>query len=642
MTHRVVIFRVDVGSGARPTYRRVRSSAVVMTMLIAASACVAAVVTGLPGMTFIAGDSQLTARSDPAGLAHSGLPSSSPLDPCGADSTACCAGAGINASASSWTNVSTCFTVAPSARSDAAFAYDGQSSSLVLFGGHQGSIDFGDTWEFSSGGWTNVTPPAPNGTNTPTARFGASVAYDNVSGEIVLFGGMGPRGFDNDTWTWTTTGWHEVPTAVAPSARDYAAMAFDARLGVVVLFGGNNLTGARSDTWEFNGVSWTNVTTSVLTPPTARYEAGVAYDPVEQAVVLFGGFGTGGVRHDTWTFNGSGWRDLGYLNLTNSPPGRLDPQMTFDPLGGTVVLYGGAGLKNARWGDVWRFSAGNWTNVSSSAGPAFAARSGGGMAFLVTPDNPPGEEMVLFGGSLNQTLWASDTWLYGNSLPLGVPPPWTPRTLFDDTQPIRVLANVIGGVGPYRYSWQGGLQEVTGCLTNNSSQIDCTPSPITSTESFAVLTVVTDSGPVTTVGGSALLTIAPKLTVTAFYTSPGTPVAGQSFSLIVTAQGGIAPRNYSYLGLPTGCPSENLAKLSCLGTSVGDYFVVVTVTDAVGGLVMDNDTVVVVSPGTSSTNSLTTLDVILGVAIGGAAVVLIGAAVYWRSRPPPPSTGGGG
>jgi hypothetical protein len=50
----------------------------------------------------------------------------------------------------------------------------------------------------SSGPQWNPQAPA---TSSP-ARHGASTAYDESTGNVVLFGGLGSSGPFNDTWLW--------------------------------------------------------------------------------------------------------------------------------------------------------------------------------------------------------------------------------------------------------------------------------------------------------------------------------------------------------------------------------------------------------------------------------------------------------
>jgi len=77
-------------------------------------------------------------------------------------------------------------------------------------------------------------------------------------------------------------------------------MAYDADLGSVVLFGGVDQPGSQSnETWLWNGADWYEI--HPATVPTARWAAGIDYDPIARNLVLFGGFGTTTLS-DTWLF----------------------------------------------------------------------------------------------------------------------------------------------------------------------------------------------------------------------------------------------------------------------------------------------------------------------------------------------------
>ena len=91
-------------------------------------------------------------------------------------------------------------------------------------------------------------------------------------------------------------------------------MVYDAATQSIVLFGGTGPGGVMSDTWVWNGSSWSQAPRG----PGQRYGQGMAYDPVHQQVVMFGGYDggisagggggeNGGYLYDTWLWNGSSW-----------------------------------------------------------------------------------------------------------------------------------------------------------------------------------------------------------------------------------------------------------------------------------------------------------------------------------------------
>ncbi len=76
-------------------------------------------------------------------------------------------------------------------------------------------------------------------------------------------------------------------------------MAYDASLGRVVIFGGGYSTPLQNQTWVWDGINWTEVHPAVS--PGARYAASMAYDPLNNGLVLFGGFSPQ-TLDDTWMF----------------------------------------------------------------------------------------------------------------------------------------------------------------------------------------------------------------------------------------------------------------------------------------------------------------------------------------------------
>ncbi len=97
-----------------------------------------------------------------------------------------------------WAQLAT--RLAPQKRAGARLVLAGPDA-LLLFGG-QGAIDpLGDTWLLRQREWFEQDP-----THSPSARFGAALAYDAARKRVVLFGGTSVaatgRILLGDTWTW--------------------------------------------------------------------------------------------------------------------------------------------------------------------------------------------------------------------------------------------------------------------------------------------------------------------------------------------------------------------------------------------------------------------------------------------------------
>ena len=172
----------------------------------------------------------------------------------------------------------------PVGRYDASMTYDPALGFVLLFGGANVTeyptscgghpyaivctVVIGDTWGFSDGVWTNLTVHIIG--SSPTARWGAPMAYSPQSQTVMLYGGSTATGYVSDCWT----------------------------------FSGNRVT---------NQYYWTACNQGGLFPP-ARAFGGLTYDITDSELVLFGGVSTTGPLGDTWTYSGSSWTQLIYAS----------------------------------------------------------------------------------------------------------------------------------------------------------------------------------------------------------------------------------------------------------------------------------------------------------------------------------------
>ncbi len=293
------------------------------------------------------------------------------------------------AMAQSWTKVS---ESGPSARRDAAMAYDSARGVVVLYGGWNGSY-LGDTWEWDGSSWTQVS------TWGPTRRNGHAMAYDSAHGVVVMFGGQTIGGREDDTWIWDGNNWTNVtPVGISPDERHRHAMAYDSARGRVVLFGGADdpMDPEFGDTWEWDGSAWTQVSTS---GPTSRQYHKMAYDSVRGRVVLFGGEHNAYTSDDTWEWDGTSWSEVS----SSGPSRRYEHCMAYDSARGVVVLFGGLDFAWNYTNDTWEWDGGSWTQTGSSGPPV---RSSAGMAY-----DSARARTVMFGGM--GWPYLGDTWEYG-------------------------------------------------------------------------------------------------------------------------------------------------------------------------------------------------------------------------------------
>jgi hypothetical protein len=186
---------------------------------------------------------------------------------------------------------------------------------------------------------TRALHPAPAKTGPPPSpRAGASVAYDDARGQMVLFGGsMQGHGMLDETWTWDGQGWTHQHPATSPPGRQAASMAYDAARHRVVLIGGigNALTGKGQvelgDTWTWDGHSWTQEHPATELP--AMDSIPLAYDRVSQLVIAFYVDPQPNGKPHTLAWNGRDWHEL---HPANEPTASAQGSLVWD---GSRLLY---------------------------------------------------------------------------------------------------------------------------------------------------------------------------------------------------------------------------------------------------------------------------------------------------------------
>lgn len=265
---------------------------------------------------------------------------------------------------------------------------------VYLHSGSQTSLGAGqsDTFSWNGSVWTDRT------TSTVVARrnFGFAPAQNSA---LLLFGG-----FDTavngttraDTLLLSTSGWALQAPASAPSARTWPAMAYDPLRQRTVLFGGlASPTTPLQDTWEWNGTTWFLRTPT--TTPGARFGAVMSWDPVRSRIVLFGGDSFAAVSNEVWEWDGTNWapRSVGALK----PPPRRLAGLAWNPTRQTFILHGGVDVAGTPLTDTWELNGATWRYMRE--GPPLGATPlawdpGLQRAIVMGPVPPPAGEVQMW------------------------------------------------------------------------------------------------------------------------------------------------------------------------------------------------------------------------------------------------------
>lgn len=294
-----------------------------------------------------------------------------------------------------WTDVTP--PAAPPARGYFGMAHDSSRQLTVLFGG---TVDrtsaLGDTWEFDGRGWVETSPAG-----SPPPREQPTMVYDAFREQIVMFGGGSVEAgtLQNDTWRYVDGQWEEVLPAQSPSSRTSHTMAYDPIRDRVVLFGGRSVVAfGLSDTWEFDGSEWERM--EPPQSPSGRFWHSMAYDASRKRIVLFGGFTADGNLNDLWVYDGSTWQQI---PLETAPTGRFGAGLQYDDNTERLLLHGGTGTSGGAPyhldDDTWALTPNGWLELVSPTSPQ--PRGGQGVVFDRTR-----RTLLMFGGiAADTTLW---------------------------------------------------------------------------------------------------------------------------------------------------------------------------------------------------------------------------------------------
>jgi hypothetical protein len=300
---------------------------------------------------------------------------------------------------SQWTLVG---YTSPSAALDTSGVYDTGRDRLVVYvaNNHLNSLMpyVSELWEWDGGLWQLRSSGEIQSLRWP------GMVYDSAREEVVLFGGLHPletpySEVTDDTWTWDGDTW-TLAAEGGPPARSSHAMAYDPVRDRTVMFGGSVKEDYDEfeDTWEWDGQQWELISTE---GPQERRGANMTYDAALNRVLLFGGVDTEMSGHtnfnDVWAWDGSSWTQLAF---DFSPDERRATGFAHEAASGKTWLFAGA-QGSVYYSDLWSMDGRNWMRLK---GNTVLDRSG-----CVLADSPRPGELLMYGGN-NPSLAFQDLW----------------------------------------------------------------------------------------------------------------------------------------------------------------------------------------------------------------------------------------
>lgn len=214
--------------------------------------------------------------------------------------------------------------------------------------------------------WQRATPLV-----VPDGRINAAMVYDALRDRLVMFGGAtferGPGQPQGDLWESDRGGWAEVERERGPRARRGHAMAYDPVRQRTVMFGGRGAT-LLDDTWEWDGAAWT---TPQVTGerPAARSGHAMAYVPARATVVMVGSseVADGSMSDTVWEWDGTAWTRMAGVVPTEI----FEARLAVDATTGDGVLA--ATIYDATLGETtvqtWHLTASGWDLRAQTPSP---------------------------------------------------------------------------------------------------------------------------------------------------------------------------------------------------------------------------------------------------------------------------------
>jgi N-acetylneuraminic acid mutarotase len=317
-------------------------------------------------------------------------------------------------------------TPPPDPRDGHTAVWDPTQNRMLVFAGENscGCAEFNDLWAFTpnvgaaTGTWAQLAPFG----GPPVEREFHAAAWDSTNNQMLMFAGLSVASFLfplDDLWAYRPAG--DVWVGLTPLERAAHSAVWDPLGNQMLVFGGTlgcACTALLNDLWAYRPAAggWIALTPGGSLPPSPRFAHSVAWDPVLNQMLVFGGSDGLNVLNDLWAYDPAA-NEWSQLLAAGPPPAREGQVGVWDPTDDAMLIFGGddsTGNPGGFFGDVWAFSPratvfpGGWTQLSAGGGPS--PRSG---AVGVWDPTAGHNYMLIFSGgtfgfadTFNNDLWA--------------------------------------------------------------------------------------------------------------------------------------------------------------------------------------------------------------------------------------------